>query len=119
MPDDDVAGTVKELIRKYEGDDLAAFKRETIRKEYQGRVRRIRPAFGKQRYAKTGVQAMLPGHLSAVAITKHLYDNRTRAMTASAGTAAPRRREGDAEGVPPEGPGLDPFTSARGGRNVA
>lgn len=83
MPDDDVAGTVEELIRKYEGDDLASFKREATRKEYQGRVRRIRPAFGKLRYAKTEVQAMLPGHLSAVAITKHLHDNRERAASAN------------------------------------
>lgn len=83
MPDDDVAGTVEELIRKYQGDDLAAFKREATRKEYQGRVRRIRPAFGKLRYTKTEVQALLPGQLSALAITKHLHDNRERAASAN------------------------------------
>lgn len=83
MPDDDVAGTVEELLRKYEGDELPALTRDTTRKEYEGRVRRVRAAFGKTRYAKTEGQALLPGFLSAVTITKHLHDNRKRASSAN------------------------------------
>lgn len=83
MPDDDVAGTVEELLRKYEADELPTMKREATRKEYEGRVRRVRSAFGKTRYAKTEAQALLPGFLSAVTITKHLHDNRKRASSAN------------------------------------
>lgn len=83
MPDDDVVGTIEELIRKYEADELSTIKREATRKEYEGRIRRIRPAFGKVRYARTEAQALLPGFLGAVQITKHLHDNRSRGPSAN------------------------------------
>ncbi|RYF57202.1 MAG: hypothetical protein EOO27_16225 [Comamonadaceae bacterium] len=83
MPDDDVAGTIEELLRKYEGDELVSFAREATRKEYEGRIRRLRPAFGKVRYARTEAQALQPGYLSAVTITRHLHENRERAASAN------------------------------------
>ncbi len=83
MPEDDVVGTVEELLRKYRADELPTLTREQTKQEYEGRIRRIRAAFGKIRYAKTEAQAMQLGHLSAVTITKHLHDNRNRASSAN------------------------------------
>ncbi|WP_185993541.1 tyrosine recombinase XerC [Variovorax sp. KBS0712] len=83
VPDDDVVGTVEEVIRKYEADELCTIKRARTRTEYEGRIRRLRAAFSKMRYAKTEVQALLPGHLSAVTITQHLHANRARGSSAN------------------------------------
>ena len=83
MPEDDVVGTVEELLRKYRADELPTLTREQTKQEYEGRIRRIRAAFGKTKYAKTEAQAMQPGYLSAVTITKHLHDNRNRASSAN------------------------------------
>ncbi|MET3441346.1 integrase [Variovorax paradoxus] len=83
VPDDDVVGTVEEVIRKYEADELPTIKRDATRKEYEGRIRRLRLKFKAKRYAKTEVQAMLPGYLSAVVITQHLHENRDRAASAN------------------------------------
>jgi integrase len=49
----------------------------------EGRIKRLRPAFGKTKFARTEAQAMLPGYLSAVTITKHLHDNRKRPASAN------------------------------------
>ncbi|MBJ2155306.1 site-specific integrase [Variovorax sp. IB41] len=83
VPDDDVMGTVEEVIRKYEADELPTIKREATKKEYEGRIRRLRSKFSTKRYARTELQAMLPGHLSAVVITQHLHENRDRAASAN------------------------------------
>ena len=53
VPDDDVLGTVEEVIRKYEADELATIKREATKTEYQGRIKRLRAAFRTKRYPKT------------------------------------------------------------------
>ena len=83
VPDSDVAGTVEELIRKYEADELPNFTREATRKEYECRIGRPRPAFRTKRYPKTEAQGLLPGFLSAVTITQHLHDNKGRAASAN------------------------------------
>ena len=83
VPDDDVVGTVEEVIRKYEADELPTIKRDATRKEYEGRIRRLRLKFKTKRYARTEVQAMLPDYLSAVVITQHLHENRDRAASAN------------------------------------
>ncbi|SDX16050.1 Site-specific recombinase XerD [Variovorax sp. YR634] len=83
VPDDDVVGTLEEIIRKYEADELAAIKREATKTEYQGRIKRLRAAFRTKRYPKAEVQALLPGYLSAVTITQHLHANRERASSAN------------------------------------
>lgn len=83
LPEDDIQGTVEEIIRKYEADELTKFTREATLKEYQGRIKRVRPAFGRVRYAKTEAQALMPGYLSAVTITQYLHDNRTRGPSAN------------------------------------
>lgn len=83
VPDDDFAGTVEELIRKYEGDELPDFQREATRKEYEGRIRRLRPAFGSKRYPKTEAQGLVPGFVGAVTITQHLHANKDRAASAN------------------------------------
>lgn len=83
VPDDDVVGTVEEVIRKYEADELATVKREATKTEYQGRIKRLRAAFRTKRYPKAEVQALLPGYLSAVTITQHLHANRDRASSAN------------------------------------
>lgn len=83
VPDDDVVGTVEEVIRKYEADELATVKREATKTEYQGRIKRLRVAFRTKRYPKAEVQALLPGYLSAVTITQHLHANRDRASSAN------------------------------------
>ena len=83
VPDDDCAGTVEELIRKYEGDELPDFQREATRKEYEGRIRRLRPAFGSKRYPKTEAQGLVPGFVGAVSITQHLHANKDRAASAN------------------------------------
>lgn len=82
-PDDDVAGTVEEIIRRYEADELATIKREATKTEYKGRIKRLRAAFRTKRYPKAEVQALLPGYLSAVTITQHLHANRERASSAN------------------------------------
>lgn len=83
VPDDDVIGTIEEIIRKYEADELATIKREKTKEEYSGRIRRLRAAFRTKRYPKTEAHALLPGYLSAVTITQHLHDNRERASSAN------------------------------------
>lgn len=83
VPDDDVVGTVEEVIRKYEADELPTIKRDATRKEYEGRIRRLRLKFRTKRYARTEVQALLPDYLSAVVITQHLHENRDRAASAN------------------------------------
>lgn len=83
VPDDDVVGTVEEVIRKYEADELPTIKRDATRKEYEGRIRRLRLKFKTKRYARTEVQALLPDYLSAVVITQHLHENRDRAASAN------------------------------------
>jgi len=83
VPDDDVVGTLEEIIRKYEADELATIKREATKTEYQGRIKRLRAAFRTKRYPKAEVQALLPGYLSAVTITQHLHANRERASSAN------------------------------------
>ncbi|MFM9926933.1 tyrosine-type recombinase/integrase [Variovorax sp. H27-G14] len=83
VPDDDVAGTVEEVIRKYEADELSTIKREATRTEYKGRIKRLRIAFRTKRYPKAEVQALLPGYLSAVTVTQHLHANRERAASAN------------------------------------
>jgi integrase len=83
LPSDEIAGTVEEIIRNYEADELITFKRDATKKEYQGRIRRLRPAFGTLRYPKTEAQALHPGYLRDVTVTKHLHDNRGRAASAN------------------------------------
>ncbi|WP_225783391.1 tyrosine recombinase XerC [Xenophilus sp. Marseille-Q4582] len=83
MPDDDIVGTVEELLRQYEADELPTKTRAATQAEYRGRVGRLREAFGKIKYAKTEAQALVPGHLSAVTITRHLHENRHRASSAN------------------------------------
>jgi integrase len=83
LPSDEVVDTVEEIIRKYEADELPTFKREATRREYEGRIRRLRPAFGKKRYPKTEAQALHPGYLRDVNITQHLHDNKARAPSAN------------------------------------
>lgn len=38
VPTDEIVGTVEEIIRKYEADELPKFTRELTRKEYEGRI---------------------------------------------------------------------------------
>lgn len=83
LPADDVAGTVEEILQKYEADDLPGFKRELTRVEYQGRIRRLREKFGAMRYARNDTEALQPTRLRAVTITKHLHDNRDRGSSAN------------------------------------
>lgn len=83
LPSDDVAGTVEELLQKYEVDELPGFKREATQIEYRGRLGRLREAFGKCRYAKSEAEGMRPDRLGAVAITRHLHANRERASSAN------------------------------------
>ncbi|MNX66628.1 Phage integrase family protein [compost metagenome] len=83
VPDDDVVGTVEEIIRKYEADELSTIKRDKTKEEYEGRIRRLREDLRTKRYPKTELQALLPGYLSAVTITQHLHDNRDRASSAN------------------------------------
>lgn len=83
MPEDDVVGTVEEVVRKYVADELTTFTRAETKTEYEGRIRRIRAAFGTKKYAKTPAQALQPGYLSAVLITQHLHTNRERAPSAN------------------------------------
>lgn len=83
MPENEVVGTVEELLRLYEADELPNFKRELTQDEYRGRIGRVRKAFGKRRYAKTETEAMLPGPLRDVDVTKHLHDNRKRGSSAN------------------------------------
>ncbi|SEA49688.1 tyrosine recombinase XerC [Variovorax sp. YR216] len=83
VPEYEIVGTVEELIRKYVGDELPKFTRAETKKEYQGRIRRLRPAFGSKRYPKTEAQGLVVGYLSAVTITQHLHDNRERAASAN------------------------------------
>lgn len=83
LPEDGVKGTVEEIVRQYEADELPTFKREQTRDEYEGRIRRIRAAFGARRYAQSEADALRTDVLSAVDITKHLHDNRNRASSAN------------------------------------
>ena len=83
VPLDDVVGTVEQVIRNYEADELPSFKRLETRKEYEGRIRRVREAFGVLRYAKTEAEALASSVLRAVTVTKHLHDNRHRAASAN------------------------------------
>ncbi len=83
IPPDEVAGTVEQIIREYEADELIKFKRAATKTEYEGRIKRVRLAFGKRRYARAEAEAMSPGVLQAVAITRHLHDNRGRASSAN------------------------------------
>lgn len=81
VPVDEVAGTVEQIIRQYEADELITFTREATRKEYEGRIKRVRAAFGRRHYARNESEALTPGYLTAVTITRHLHDNRTRASS--------------------------------------
>lgn len=83
VPTDEIVGTLEEIIRQYEADELPGFKRELTRKEYEGRIRRIRAAFSKMRYAKTEAEAMMPGYLRDITITQHLHANRNRPASAN------------------------------------
>ena len=83
LPDDDVVGTVELLVRNYESDELIKFTRDATKTEYEGRIRRIRAAFGKKRFARSEVEGLMPNFLSAVTITKHLHDHRARASSAN------------------------------------
>lgn len=83
IPTDEVAGTVEELVRQYETDELINFKRAATKTEYEGRIKRVRLAFGKRRYAKSQAEALSPGILQAVAVTRHLHANRDRASSAN------------------------------------
>lgn len=82
-PSDGVEGTVEELVLNYEADELPTFKRKETQDEYQGRIRRIRAAFGTMRYPKTEAEALSIKVLRPVNITKHLHDNRERASSAN------------------------------------
>lgn len=83
VPTDEIVGTVEEIIRKYEADELPKFTRELTRKEYEGRIKRVRAAFAKKRYAKTEAEAMMPGYLRDINITQHLHENRSRGASAN------------------------------------
>lgn len=83
IPTDEVAGTVEEIIRKYEADELIKFKRQATKDEYTGRIKRVRAAFGKRRYAKSEAEALSSAVLQAVAVTRHLHDNRERGSSAN------------------------------------
>ncbi|MES2187245.1 MAG: tyrosine-type recombinase/integrase, partial [Pseudomonadota bacterium] len=83
MPDTDIAGTVEELVRKYEADELPTKKRLLTRKEYEGRIGRIREVFRTRRYAKTEAEALRPDRLGSVVLTKHLHDNGHRKSSAN------------------------------------
>lgn len=83
LPTDEVAGTVEQIIRQYEADELIKFKRAATKTEYEGRIRRVRAAFGKRRYARSEAEALSPGVLQSVAITRHLHDNRQRGSSAN------------------------------------
>lgn len=83
LPGDEIVGTVEEVIRNYEADELINFKRDATRKEYEGRIKRLRLAFGKMRYPKNETEAMMPGFLRDVTVTKHLHANRERGPSAN------------------------------------
>jgi len=82
-PADGVEGTVEEIVLKYVADELPTFKRKETKDEYEGRIRRIRAAFGTMRYPKTEAEALSIKVLRPVNITKHLHDNRERASSAN------------------------------------
>lgn len=83
VPADDVVGTVEEILKQYEADELPKFKDTPTHAEYKGRLRRVRAAFGKKRYPRTAGEGLQPSFLRAVEITKHLHDNRARASSAN------------------------------------
>lgn len=82
-PDDEIAGTVEELLRLYEGDELPSFKRAETVAEYEGRIRRLRAAFGPATYPKTEAQALQHGVLRDATVQQHLHANRDRASSAN------------------------------------
>lgn len=83
MSDGSENGTVEELIKLYEAEDLAEFKREETRREYAGRIKRLRLAFGTRRYPTTQADAMLPEYLRDHEIQKHLHRNISRGPSAN------------------------------------
>jgi integrase len=82
-PADSIAGSVEELVRRYEAEELIAFKRQETRLEYEGRIRRIRSSFSHRPYPRTQEEAMKSGYLSSPAIQSHLHANRHRAASAN------------------------------------
>lgn len=83
LPGDEIIGTTEEIVRNYEADELINFKRDATRKEYEGRIKRLRLAFGKMRYPRNETEAMMPGFLRDVTVTKHLHANRERGPSAN------------------------------------
>lgn len=82
-PADKVSGSVEELIRKYEAEELVAFKRRDTRLEYEGRIRRLRSSFANRSYPRTQEEGLSKSYLSAPAIQSHLHANRHRAASAN------------------------------------
>ncbi len=82
-PDADVEGTVEELVRRYEAEDLLAFKRAETRAEYEGRIKRIRAEFGNRAYPRTQHDALTAGFIGDPVIQAHLYKNSHRAASAN------------------------------------
>lgn len=82
-PADTVAGTVEELVRRYEQDELPGITNASTRTSYEASLRRIRESFGARRYAKTPVDAMEQGCLRSPEIAQYLKDHDDKRNTAS------------------------------------
>lgn len=80
---DQVAGSIEELVRRYETEELTAFKRAETRTEYEGRIRRIRASFSCRPYPRTQEDGLRTGYLSSPVIQMHLHGNRHRAASAN------------------------------------
>lgn len=75
-PDGAVAGTMEEIFRHYEADELPNLKREQTRDLYKVYLRLLRADFASMRYPRTEEEAMRPGFLRNVTVQKYLHANR-------------------------------------------
>lgn len=82
-PDEAIKGTMEEIFRHYEADELPTFKKKSTRDEYATHIRRLRADFGHMRYPRTEQEALSPGHLRDVAIQRNLHLNRDKPYIAN------------------------------------
>lgn len=82
-PDDAIKGTMEEIFRSYEADELPTLKRKETRDEYATHIKRLRADFGHMRYPRTEQEALSPGYLRDVAVQKHLHQNRSKPYIAN------------------------------------
>lgn len=82
-PDDAVKGTMEEIFRAYEADELPTLKKKTTRDEYATHIRRLRTDFGHLKYPRTEIEALTPGFLRDVAVQKELHKGRDKPYAAN------------------------------------